>query len=229
MIIRVLNLETSDLYKEGGRVVEWATVDLVTGWMRGGSGQGLVNPGHPIKPEASAIHHLVDEDVKDAPDWAESLKLITAPPTPDFWCAHNNRFDQKWFNPTGSKWIDTYRCALALWPEAPAHSNQVLRYHFKLRLKDAPVPLVPHRALSDAYVTAELLHHMLTIPQIKISDLLAWSSVPAMLPRFAFGKHAKQPIAEVPSGYLDWVLSHITDDEDVTHTAHSELNRRRAA
>jgi exodeoxyribonuclease X len=227
-VIRVIDTETTGL-EPTAKVVEWATFDLVgdgKAWDRGRAIGSLINPGIPIPPEASAIHHITDEDVKDAPTWTDQLKVITGPPTPDFWAAQNNRFDMMFFNPAGARWIDTYRCALAYWPDCPAHTNQCVRYWLKLKLSD-PTLAVPHRAFGDAYVTAAIVRRLLSGGAL-LSDLVDVSSEPALLPRFTFGKHAMTPIVQVPTDYLEWVLNSVTDNEDVQHTAYSELLRRRS-
>jgi exodeoxyribonuclease X len=47
-----------------------------------------------------------------------------------------------------------------------------------------------------------------------------------LLPRFSFGEHKGKPIAEVPTDYLEWCRSNITDNEDVAFTVSYELKRR---
>jgi DNA polymerase III alpha subunit (gram-positive type) len=116
MIIRVVDFETTGLVAPQAKVIEWASFDLAgegKNWERGRAIGSLINPGIPIPPEASAVNHITDDDVKDSPSWVEQLKVITAPPVPDVWCAQNNRFDMQFFNPAGAKWVDTYRCGLA--------------------------------------------------------------------------------------------------------------------
>ena len=226
-VIRIIDTETTGLTADA-KVVEWATFDLIgegKQWERGREMGSLINPGIPIPPEASAVHHLTDDDVKDAPSWLDQLKVIMGPPFPDVWAAQNNRFDMQFFNPEGAKWIDTYRCGLVYWPECPSHSNQCMRYFLKLPLRD-PAGAVPHRAFGDAYVTAAIVRRMLKGGAI-LSEMIEISSRPADLPRFTFGKHAMKPIRDLPNDYLQWVINNILDNEDVRYTAMQELKRRR--
>lgn len=249
MLLRIVDVETDGLPPDA-RVVEIATVDLIApdhgipdqsghgmdlvpGWCRGRMWSSLVNNGRPIPPEASAIHHITTEMVKDASHIEIAWQLASqqnADMQIDYFVAHNSRFERS-IVPRFPElpWLCTYKAAVALWPDAPAHSNQALRYWLNLRLADDPGP--PHRALGDAYVTAAIARRMLTTND---GGFLGWwkdiSDKPALLPRFRFGKHAMTPIDGVPSDYLGWILKNITDDEDVLYTArtHLELRKHRA-
>jgi DNA polymerase III epsilon subunit-like protein len=85
----------------------------------------------------------------------------------DAYVAHNCSFERSFLGPHlgDTMWVCTYKCALRVWPDLAAHGNQALRYHFghvnPLGVDRAR--LVPHRALSDAIVTAanffELVKH----------------------------------------------------------------------
>lgn len=190
----------------------------------------LCNPSRPIPPETSAIHHIVDEDVAGKIFWPEALAACAAKDdplfSPDVFVAHNAKFEKLWFTPevVGKKpWICTYKCALRLWPDAPAHNNQTLRYWLKPEGLDRAIANVAHRAMPDAYVTAFLLIEMLKVASIE--DLISWSQAPALLPKIRFGKHAGKKWSEVPADYLQWVIKQDMD-EDVIHTAKIELARR---
>lgn len=247
IIIRCIDVETSGLDPAVHRVCEIATVDVLVGETplvegktvdgqpisgrkiptieRGAMWSSLVNPGIPIPPEASAIHDIVDEMVKDAPMLPDLYPRIKGGP-PDYYCAHNSRFDER-FVKVGP-WLDTYRIALWLWPDAPEHKLHTLRYWLKLNfsLTDASERTRSHRAAWDAYVCAAVLRRAFTAGAT-VEQMVEVSSQPALLPRFTFGKHAMKPIAEVESGYLDWIMSQRDMDEDVKHTAFAELQRRR--
>ena len=54
--------------------------------------------------------------------------------------------------------------ALRVWPEAPRHSNQVLRYWRGMRLDHARA-MPPHRAGPDAWVTAHILADLAQLHQ----------------------------------------------------------------
>ncbi len=197
----------------------------------------LVNPGEPIPPETSAIHHIVDEDVRRFDDWAatiEGLRPIFAPPADGgvevvAFAAHNMKMERQWLDAeigTGAPWIDTWKCALRLWPDAPSHANQALRYWRKPATIDRATATPAHRAGPDAYVTAHLLAAMLQ--EASLEQLVAWSAEPALLTRIPFGQLRGEPWSEADDGLLEWVLHPARDfDENVKHTARVELERRR--
>lgn len=126
----------------------------------------------------------------------------------------------------GAKWICTFKCALRLWPDAPSHSNQALRYWLDPVGLDRAIASRSHRALPDAYVTAFLLREMLR--EATVEQLVAWTREPALLTKIAFGKHRGKRWAEVDAGFLRWILTK-DFDEDVLLTARAELARRETA
>ena len=89
-----------------------------------------------------------------------------------------------------------------------------------------------HNALWDAYVCAAILRRII-MAGMSFEDMLAVSAQPTLLPRLTFGAHAMKPMADVPADYLSWVLKKGGGsegfDEDVLHTAMTELQRRRDA
>jgi exodeoxyribonuclease X len=224
--IRVLDVETTGLDPAMHRIVEIATVDVIVREngevVRGERWSSLVNPGMPIPPEASAVHHITDDMVADAPSIGELVDCVKRGP-PAFYCAHNRKFDMGFIRPASIEWLCTYKVAVWRWPDCPSHSNQCLRYWLKLKFADDPGP--PHRASGDAYVTAAILRRAIA-SGLTLQQMLDISSDPAMLPRLPFGEHRGKPIAEVPSDYLDWCRRNIVDNEDVNFTASCELRRR---
>lgn len=235
MIIRVVDVETCGLPPNDAQIVEVATVDLVSAgdpalWGRGKMWSSLVNPGRPIPPEASAVHHITDDMVKDAPRFADLPPFLAAA---DLVCAHAAKFERECLRLNDAsadvdimRWICTYKCGVLLFPDAPNHKNQTLRYFLGLKLADASLAL-PHRALGDAYVTAAILRTFLRAATIE--QMVEASSGPVMLPKLTFGEHAMKPIAEVPTSYFEWIVHKSKGpwDEDVLHTAKCQLAERR--
>jgi exodeoxyribonuclease X len=183
--------------------------------------QTLVNPGHPITNGAKAVHHLLDEDVQDAPALRDALKTVIAPAVAghvlDCYVAHYAKFDSAML-PMLNKapWLCTYRLAKKLYPELPHHGNQFLRYELGLVVPEAK-GLPAHRAMADAWVTAALLRHLLAEvarradahwPQ-DLEGLVALTSQPFLNPICSFPKHKDKPWAEVAkkdSQYMVWLL-----------------------
>lgn len=240
----VLDTETTGTDPATCKVVEVAYV-LVSLAAPGPliAGTTLVNPGCPIPPEASAVHHLVDEDVASAPDLALAIKMMCQHLREEHlgvsaFAAHNAAFDSA-FLPSlkeGRPWLCTYRLARRLLPDSQAFGNQFLRYALKLDVPEAK-GLAAHRALADAYVTAALLLHLLR----QVVDQPGWAQdleglaqqldAPILLKTCGFGKHKGLPWAQVPKSYLSWMLGPggMTDlDIDTKHTAQFYLRGGRA-
>lgn len=229
-IIRVYDSETAGMAPPAG-VVEVATVDL---WVhsdgvigRGRMWSSLVNPGASIPPEASGIHDITDDMVMDAPSFGEVIDRITGHHdegvTPTHYAAHNAKFDRQWFDPPNGVWVDTYKVACLMWPDAPNHKLGTLRYYLNLKLADDAGPR--HRALADAYTTAALLRRALATATLE--EMVEVSKQPAVLPRIQFGKHAGKRFVEIEASYLEWMVKQKDMDEDAVHTAFIELQRRR--
>ena len=54
----------------------------------------LVNPGRLINPEAQAVHHISDDDVKDAPSFAQIAERLLAVLARGIPLAYNADFDR---------------------------------------------------------------------------------------------------------------------------------------
>lgn len=224
-IFHVIDIETTGLDPEKDRIVEIAARSVEED--NGNTYcfedlQNLVNPGVPIPPENSAVHHIIDDDVANA-ETLEQIVSAYCPDSVDYFVAHNARFEQS-FLPSAlgfhQPWICTYRVAARLWPEAPSHSNQTLRYYLKL---DVPRDIgMPHRALPDCIVTAAILIKALSLATIE--EMLQWSNEPVLKRTCTFGKHAGTAWADVPKDYLRWILNNGSFDEDTTYTARHYLN-----
>jgi exodeoxyribonuclease X len=229
MIVRIFDVETTGLDPKDDRIVEIAAYDLYVDGTIIRVGCDLINPRKPIPPEASAVHHLTDIDVVTAPlfgtVWAERYM----PPAGTICAAHNCEFEQEFLpTPAGVQWLCTYKCALRKWPDAPGHSNQVLRYWRKFDDRDGfdcDLARLAHRAEPDTYVTAWLLRDLLS--DAPIETLVAWSKEPKVFPVLTFGKHRGEKWAEVPFGYLQWLRDGQHNmDADWRHGARIELDRR---
>ncbi|WP_428391366.1 exonuclease domain-containing protein [Lichenicoccus sp.] len=232
-IVRVIDLETTGNSFTDGGVVEIGWQDVVAdadGWrLSGPPGACLVRPGNPISPATSAIHHIVDEDVADAPSWhAVAPGVLCSAPPPIVLAAHRASFEQRWCLPALSghaQWICTYKCALRLWPEAPGHSNQGLRYWRRPQGLDRTLGMPAHRAGPDAYVTAHHLRDMLALTGV--AQLLAWSAEPALLARVPYGASRGRRWADIDEAALLRILE--GDDGgnvDLLFTARTERDRR---
>ena len=172
----------------------------------------LVIPGIPIPATASAIHHIVDADIQNR--WLLStirVSVVTAVITlrmarrllstrpfqllsvvimPVSWLLTTRR-STRLFSLQRVKWICTMRVAKHLWPDAPGYGNQVLRYWLELPVDS---DCVPHRALGDAQVTAQLLLKELALVDGSVERLLELTETPVLLKTVPFGKHKGEAV-----------------------------------
>ncbi|NML06825.1 exonuclease domain-containing protein [Sphingomonas sp. G-3-2-10] len=230
-IIRVIDLETTGSAPPAHGVCEigWQDVALSQSgrWeLFGEGGQRFVNPGRPMSPITTAIHHIRDEDVADAPWWHDVARPILDPwPRRVALAAHRATFEEQFCTPSltrGADWICTWKCALRLWPDSPSFSNQVLRYWRKPEGLEHERGLPAHRAFPDAYVTAFHLRDMLN--EASVAQLIEWSKLPGLLPRVRYGPDRGKEWSEIDDDSLHGFLS--DRDIDIRFTAETEYRRR---
>jgi exodeoxyribonuclease X len=231
--IIVIDTETTGVDPLADKLVELAAINLDTDL----SFETLINPGRDIPPEAMAVHHITEWMVAESPTPEQAVTTFIrgfAAPTsakPDsadlpIFAAHNAKFDRGMLEPLlghlRPQWLCTYKIALNLWPDAPRHTNQVLRYWLGLK-PQIPEGLAPHRAMYDIICTREILRTAML--QAPLDKLLHWSNNPVLLKRVQFGKHAGKPWSEVDVGYLRWVTQQSDMNEDVLFTANYWLDK----
>lgn len=228
-----VDTETTGIDPDADAIVEIAIVRF-----RGGRKEvfhTLVNPGFPIPPTASAVHGITDEDVKDAPRIEELEDRIIEMLDGAFVIAHNAGFDALFVDPAvgvepaPKEWLCTYRLSRHVFPDAPAHGNQVLRYW--LKTKPETEGLGAHRAIDDVYVSIENFRHMLAVCQARgmasLAEVQALANQVIVTTVMPFGKHVDEPFDKIPSGYFEWALGDMKDlDEDLKASMQMELERR---
>jgi exodeoxyribonuclease X len=227
MIIRCIDFETTGIPTEEDKhaIVEigWCDLDVDGTTDRthiGGFDWALCDPGRPIPPEAMAVHHITDEMVKGATGGVHLLG------EPAYFAAHRADYERSFFETT-IPFICTYKVALRVWPDLPAHGLQFLRYALALPV-EGELPM-PHRAGPDAYLCALLLEKIIdTANTVTLEDMVRWSSGPALLPRVNFGKHKGAKWEDVPIDYLEWVANKSDLDRDVKANARHHLKARAA-
>lgn len=219
-MIVVVDTETTGL-EPGAQVVELAAVWLDENTLRTTYAHStLVRPTVPVQPDARAAHHITDEELAAAPQAAQ-LPLHAMLPPHAHMAAHNVEFDAAMLRgtwpttPLPARHICTFKCSRHAWPQAPRHSNQVLRYWL-----DLPVPraagLPAHRALADAHVTTAVLQQLLQL--YDVDQLVEMTRRPALLHTVTFGQHRGKLWSAVDKGFLRWILGK-DFDEDTKYTA----------
>ena len=227
--IRVIDIETGG--NGPNEVCEIGWQDLRRGTDRvwrldDERGALLVNPGRPMSPDTLAVHHILDAQVAGAPYWKEIAETVLRPHGGVAALgAHRAAFEQRYCRPSltgGTGWICTWKCALRLWPDLPRFSNQMLRYLRKPEGLVHEEGLPAHRAGPDAYVTAFHLRDMLN--EASITQLLAWSQEPGLLPRVPAGPVRGRPWADLDEDALRAFAN--GRDPDIRFSAQCELHRR---
>ena len=229
IMCRVIDLETTGFPEnEAAEIIEFGRYDvreaaLGDGWTT------LIKPRGPIPPETKAIHHITEEDVANAPEARDVWGLFfDGLGDGDVIVAHKAQFAMHFLGETGSRWrwIDTFKVARVVWPDAPGHSNQVLRYWLELPC-DADEAWPPHRALPDACVTAHLLIRLMS--EKTIEEMVKISTYPALAHKITFGKkHKGWAYADTPTDYLQWIRDQSDMDEDTKFSAGYWLKKRGA-
>jgi exodeoxyribonuclease X len=85
-LIRVIDNETTGIDPGTDAIIEIASVDMVRDGGITNAMDTLVRPNKLIPPGASAVHHIVDEDVAHAPAFDEVIDRFRGA---DFYVAHN--------------------------------------------------------------------------------------------------------------------------------------------
>ena len=227
MNLIVLDTETSDLPDKGGQLLElaWIVMEYNNGtYVPKRAEEMYIQYNGPINPIAWASHHIrADQLTADhgAVTREQAVLTLLMDIHPDsFLVAHNSDFDSKFLPELRTPWICTYRVSKHIWPEAPGHSNQVLRYWLgvepDLTIASQARHRQPHEALYDAATTVGILTKMLTrhSPQ----ELYKLTSTPNRLRTINFGKHKGTNFSDVPLDYLTWLRQQSNLDPDVKYT-----------
>jgi DNA polymerase-3 subunit epsilon len=167
--LAVIDFETTGLSAEQDRVIEVGVacfehgeLSALTNW--------LVNPGIPVPEQARAIHNIGDEELRDAPAFAEIVAKLEALVEGHLPIAYNAHFDRNFlhaelaradrsrlepepvtaFDPNVS-WIDPLVWVRELHKEERGHRLGEVCARLGIALDSA------HRAASDAEATGRVL------------------------------------------------------------------------
>lgn len=196
--------ETTGLKAKTEYVIELAAYDLE----RNTTFESFINSGSPIPREATNIHGITDEMVKDAPSFADII--------PEFnkFCegdvvliAHNNdafdiHFMRAEYERSGHslpdwKFLDSLKWARRYRPDLPRHTLQSLREVYGVKENRA------HRALDDVMVLKEVFCSM--IDDLSIAEVFHLLNKPRPLQHMPFGKYQGKLLQEVPKDYYSWL------------------------
>lgn len=174
--------------------------------------QSLIKPSVAIAPEASAASHITNAMVEDAPTAAEVFATLPSGYFDDvFIIAHNCQFDYRMlkmhWNITGQ--LCTLKAARRYLPHAPNHKLQTLRYYLELQV-DAGA----HRAMADVLTLKALLPELTKASGLSLAELVEACYQPVKVERMPWGKYQGVALKDLPSQYVNWLLTKTTNLDD---------------
>jgi len=163
----VFDTETTGLSPRGGdEIVQIAGLRIVNGRiLRGETFETLVNPGRPIPPASSRVHHITDAMVQGAPDIAEAGRRFHAFCEGAVLVAHNAPFDLAFLRlkegVIGRRFDHPVLCTVlmsaGLFDHTGQHTLDALCARFGITIP----PEARHTAMGDTVATAEVFVRML--------------------------------------------------------------------
>ena len=177
--------ETTGLSTETDAVVQLGAVRVLNGRIVEGEVlDTYVDPGRPIPPASTVVHHVTDADVAGAPDVATAGRALHGFCRDAVLVAHNAPFDLAFLRraeeETGVTWdhpvLDTVLLSAIVFGTTEVHTLDALCD----RLGIAIPPELRHTALGDARVTAEALVKLIPLLEGRgmrtLRDVIAESS-----------------------------------------------------
>ncbi|MDO5612168.1 MAG: 3'-5' exonuclease [Paracoccus sp. (in: a-proteobacteria)] len=154
----VFDTETTGL-SPSDRIVQIAGVRIARGRLTGERFDTLVNPGRAIPPASTAVHHVTDEMVADAPDMTAALNAFHHFAEGAVLVAHNAPFDMGFLRSaapeTGAHFdnrvLDTVLLSAMVYGQSAVHTLDALTD----RLGIVIPPEDRHTAMGDTVATAQ--------------------------------------------------------------------------
>lgn len=198
--------ETTGIKADRDRIIEIAAYDPVLNR----TFSSFVNPGIPIPPEASAIHHITDDMVSGASSFAQvGLDFIEFCTGDTVLIAHNgdsfdvhflrNEFQRYSLTMPSWKFFDTLKWARRYRPDLPRHTLQFLREMYGIKANNA------HRALDDVIILHQVFTYM--TDDLEMDEIYRLLNVPRAVQFMPFGKHQGQALDKIPRSYIQWLAS----------------------
>ncbi len=170
----VFDTETTGLNPQSDEICQIAALRLVNGKIVAGERfDMLVNPGRNIPASATAVHHITNAMVADAPDVGAALARFHAFAKGSVLVAHNAPFDMSFLRrregQIGARFdqpiLDTVLCSAVLYGQSAEHTLDALcaRLHVQIPAE------ARHTAIGDAIATAEAFRKM--IPMLEAAEL----------------------------------------------------------
>lgn len=178
----------------------------------------LLNPGTPIHPDASKVHGVTDEMIKDEqPDHVVAGEFIDAleemvSKGPVILATHNGmQFDRPVLERITKRkltmpMIDTLVISRRLFPTFPEHRLTTLTK--LLGLGDGEEA---HEAIADVGMVCALVEEFSKRTGKNWVELAEWCETPFVMSFCYFGKHKGKHWADVPRGYVEFITREFGD------------------
>ena len=197
--------DTETTGKNDPKMIEaaWIRLDSVSPFSISEKFNQRYNPKKPIELGALATHHILDEDLKDCPDYTE----FSIPNATEFIIGHNVDYDWNIVGNPNIRRICTLALSRRLWPELDSHSQSAMLYfvdrqNAREKLKNA------HSALADVENCAFILEKIIAKLGVTTVEELWTISEQARIPsHMTFGKHKGVAIEDIPRDYKTWLLN----------------------
>jgi len=235
MNLIVVDTETSDLPERGGSMLELAWMVLSEpNWKIMSAYETYIQYEGPIDPRAQASHHIKADCLKaerGAIPREQAVGKLLHELSPDVYLvAHNSDFDRQFLSELANPWICTYRVSKHIWPEAPGHSNQVLRYWLGVKPDLSMATRIthrsPHQALYDVATTVGILQKMLEHHSpVELHDI---TKGPNLLKTIGFGKHRGIEFKDIPIDYMRWLRGQPKLEPDLKFTLDHYIHHNHA-
>lgn len=213
--IFVADVETTGLDAKQDQIVELSYVEIDEDFNEVSRLSTKVNPQMAICPAASAVHGITNNDVAEAPLLIEVLQDLGEGYFEDaFLIAHNAQFDQRFLS---YHWeiqgvFCTLRAARKMYPEAPNHKLQTLRFYLDL---DVDREAAAHSAEGDVAVLVALLQKMVSDSGESLPDFVELMMKPIQVDVMPFGKYKGCSLNSLPKSYTKWLFTLPDLDSDL--------------
>ena len=233
--------DTETTSKDNARLVQiaWAVDDKEIECL-------ICKPADDIAIEATEIHGITNEDVKDLEPFAGEVGKFQSIFDGNIAVAHNAKFDVGVMEREGvmiSQYIDTLQVARHLLPDMPAHRLQYLRYALKLQMSEEN--LTAHDARGDVAVLRSLFNYLFEETDVMLEKeglytgdnngeqviydrMIELTNTPCFLKVMTQNKHRGKTFEEVARtdrGYLVWLASQTELSSDLEATLKYWLNK----
>ena len=239
------DLETTGVDTDADKIVEFAAEKFGVNGESIGALVTYVNPGRPIPAESTAVHHITDEMVKDAPPFRQVMQtVLDFMKNCDFAGYNIRKFDIALLA------AEFHRCGVDFWPyvkdaciidscdiffaREPRSLAGAMRFYCGRSHEDA------HSAIGDVAATFAVLAAQLeNYPDLpssleELAEICADKDVVDMAGKLRwigndvcinFGKHRGTPLRLAPPDYLRWMSREGVIGRDCRHIIEKAIKR----